>query len=259
MNLSKRMETVVSLVPPESSRIADIGCDHAYVSIALVSRNLAKKVIAMDVRKGPLEIATKNVNEAGLHNVIDLRLSDGLEKLESGEVDTVIIAGMGGLLIKGILERGHSILFSKETNNASPTLILQPQSEIDKVREYLLSVGYSIFKEEMLEEDGKYYTVLCAKTEKCDSQDCMSFDAIEQYDEADFFYGRYNLLHKNDTLFRYLQSEKENLNKIYKGLALRVEKSQKNEQVISEKTLARKNELQKELLRNEKGLDWFEK
>ena len=108
--LSKRMEAVVnmvspqSLVVPEKKCIADIGCDHAYVSIALMERGLADKVIAMDVRKGPLEIAAKNVAEYGMENNIELRLSDGMERLKPGEADAIIIAGMGGLLMCSILE-----------------------------------------------------------------------------------------------------------------------------------------------------------
>lgn len=59
--LSKRMEAVVNMVSPRSFAVADVGCDHAYVSIALIERNIAKKVVAMDVRPGPLEIARRNI------------------------------------------------------------------------------------------------------------------------------------------------------------------------------------------------------
>ena len=103
LSLSKRMEAVVNMVSPQSFAIADIGCDHAYVSIALRQRRMAQKVIAMDVRKGPLAIAKNNVMQYGLEDTITLRLSDGLEQLQPNEVGTIIIAGMGGLLMMRIL------------------------------------------------------------------------------------------------------------------------------------------------------------
>ena len=91
MILSNRMEAVVNMVSPQSFVIADIGCDHAYVSITLVERKLAQKVIAMDVRKGPLEIAKKNVTAYAMTDEIELRLSDGLDKILPGEADVIVI------------------------------------------------------------------------------------------------------------------------------------------------------------------------
>ena len=98
------------MVPTGCPVVADVGCDHAYVSIALVARRIARKVIAMDVRKGPLAIAADNINEAGLTERIELRLGDGLAMLRRDEADAIVIAGMGGLLTKRILEQGMDIL-----------------------------------------------------------------------------------------------------------------------------------------------------
>ena len=137
ISLSKRMEAVVKMISPQSFAIADVGCDHAYVSIALKLRGMAQKVIAMDVRKGPLAIAEKNIALYGLEESIDVRLGDGLEKLNPGEADTIVIAGMGGLLMRDILERGKRIWCEKE----HPVLILQPQSDLDVVRHFLYEHG----------------------------------------------------------------------------------------------------------------------
>ena len=95
MKLSKRLETVASFVP-KGSNIADIGTDHGYVPIYLVREGQAEHAVAMDVRKGPLERARAHVEDAGLGSRIDVRLSDGLAGLETGEADCVVIAGLGG-------------------------------------------------------------------------------------------------------------------------------------------------------------------
>lgn len=199
--LSNRMEAVVNLVSPQSFVVADVGCDHAYVSIALVKRGLAQRVIAMDVKQGPLAIAKNNICGQGLDGKIELRLGDGIAKLLPGEADVIVIAGMGGLLIKRILENGKSVLkFEKKR----PCLILQPQSDIDKVRIFLLQHAYHIVQEKMLLEDGKFYTIIKA------------LPGAEQsvYDAVETVYGRWNLENRDSTLFQYLQKEWEVLCKI---------------------------------------------
>ena len=244
MNLSLRMETVVSLVSPQSFAVADVGCDHAYVSIALIERGLASKVIAMDVRKGPLEIAEANITNSGLHNVISLRLSDGLEKLKPGEADTIILAGMGGLLITEILERGQHII-----KDSKPSLILQPQSELSHVRQYILQQGYIIEEEKMLVEEGKYYTVIKAVP----SEDSNAY----VYTDADYVYGYYNIVHHNPILYRYLEKERNVLTEIYDNLRIQREKMLDKGKEMPEKTQIRMNEIMQELARNEEAMQRY--
>ena len=83
--LSKRLLTAVGMIT-KGNIVADVGCDHAYTSIYLCKENIAPKVIAMDVNRGPLARAKEHVEEAGLIDSISLRLSDGLEKLSPNEV-----------------------------------------------------------------------------------------------------------------------------------------------------------------------------
>lgn len=153
IKLSQRMQTVVSLVDEKS--VADIGCDHAHVAMWLAASGV-KKVIAMDVKKGPVDIAKANIKANGMSDIVEVRMSDGMDKLLVGEVECAIIAGMGGELICGILERGLAKL------EAGIHLILQPQSEIYKVRDFLLKHNYTIINEKMLLEDDKYYTIIKA-------------------------------------------------------------------------------------------------
>ena len=111
--------------------LADIGTDHAYVPIALVQRQKIKGAIAMDINEGPLARAQEHIRAARLEEYIQTRLSDGAEALLPNEADSILIAGMGGELILHILTEGESVC------STAKELILQPQSEIHKVREYL--------------------------------------------------------------------------------------------------------------------------
>ena len=87
MELSRRLQAVADMVTKGHS-VADVGCDHAYISIYLIKNKISEKVIAMDVNKGPLEIARKNIETKELGQIIDSRLSDGLERLSANEVET---------------------------------------------------------------------------------------------------------------------------------------------------------------------------
>ena len=132
-------------------RVADVGCDHGYISIYLVQSGIASAAIAMDVRKGPLSGARDNISEYGLENAISTRLSDGLKELSEGEADSLVIAGMGGKLMMRILEEGNPRTLGIER------AILQPQSELSEFRSYIREKGYSILDEKIVFEDGKYY------------------------------------------------------------------------------------------------------
>ena len=105
ITLSKRMQANADMVSLGGT-VADIGCDHGYLSIYLLESGKKDRAIAMDVRSGPLSSAEDNVKNAGLSDKVRLRLSDGLEKLGLGEADTVVIAGMGGPLMEEILQKG---------------------------------------------------------------------------------------------------------------------------------------------------------
>ena len=156
MRLSERLERVVSFVRPCASA-ADIGTDHALVPVELVQRGIVKKAIAMDVRPGPLSRAKEQISRAGLSDQIEPRLSDGLAALKPQEAETVIIAGMGGELIIRILTEGRHMW------DSVAQWVLSPHSEVFKVRGWFLENGFSIEKEDMVCEDGKYYVLMDVK------------------------------------------------------------------------------------------------
>lgn len=150
MSLSKRMEHLIGLVP-KGYRLADVGCDHGFVSIALIERGICTSVIASDVGKGPLSRAIQHIEEKGLQDRIQTRLSSGLDHLQEDEVDGCLIAGMGGPLMQDILQ--ENLHKAKKMQ----FLVLQPQSEIPQFRYYLIQQGFMILRNEVLQEDGKYY------------------------------------------------------------------------------------------------------
>ena len=153
MELSGRLQAVIGLLEP-AVLVADVGCDHGYVSIALIRRGLAQGVVAMDVNPGPLARAKAHVEQAGLLTRIDLRRSDGLSALSVGEADAMILAGMGGRLMIRILEQGM------EQVRAMKQCILAPQSDVSLLRCFLRGQGLRIGKEDMVKEDGKYYQMM---------------------------------------------------------------------------------------------------
>ncbi len=204
MKLSRRLETIASFVP-EGSAVADIGTDHGYIPIHLVQEGKAKHAIAMDVRKGPLLRAQAHIHEAGLEAHVEVRLSDGLLKLEQNEADCVVIAGMGGELIIHILEEGRGLW------EGIPHWVLSPHSELDKVRRFLEEQEFFIERETMIKEEGKFYTVMgINRTNKAGEKDER---------EISYRYGRSLLESKDPVLKEYLKKEEEQLEQIMSGLS----------------------------------------
>lgn len=148
--LSKRLRMLADMVTP-GNRLADVGCDHGYLSIALVREGICPEAIAMDVREGPLAAAKAHVKEWGLDDYISVRLSDGLAECGIGEADTCVCAGMGGKLMERILRQ------EMEKARALKELILQPQSELSQFRIFLREAGFRILQEDAVLEEGKYY------------------------------------------------------------------------------------------------------
>lgn len=189
MELSKRLYAVAGLVT-EGASVADIGTDHGYVPIYLVESGIASKVIALDVNQGPLNRARMHIVGHGLGDRIETRLSDGLAMIRPGEVDTVIASGMGGPLTIRILQEG------KEVADQLNALILQPQSEICRVRRFLTENGYRIEQEDMVQEDGKYYPVMR-----------VVHGTKEPYEEWEYLYGKRLLEARHPVLLEFLKRE----------------------------------------------------
>ncbi len=196
IKLSKRLECIVSNVK-SGGIVADIGCDHAFTSICLVERKLAKGAIAMDINKEPLKRAKKHITEAGMEEYILTRLSDGAKELKEGEADTILISGLGGALITDILSKSLNIIKTSEE------LVLSPQSEIYLVRHFLHDNGFKIVHEDMVKEQGKFYVIIRA------------VQGEEHYkEEAGYIYGEYLAGTKNPVLKEFLIKEQKRIENI---------------------------------------------
>ncbi len=156
MKLSKRLQKIADLVG-EDSIVCDIGTDHGYIPVYLIKNNISKKVIGTDISKGSLDKIIELVQKEALEDRIECRLGDGLDILEEKEVDSLIIAGMGGILISEILEEG------REVTEHIENFILQPMVGSKELRRYLVDNGYKIISEDLLFEEGKFYEIILAE------------------------------------------------------------------------------------------------
>ncbi len=175
--------------------MADVGTDHAYIPIYLLQTGKIPRAFAMDIGRGPLLKAREHVEAFGLGDYITLRLSDGVAALSKGEADSILIAGMGGGVMLHILEVG------KEVITSAKELILQPQSEIERVRKYIYKEGYIIDRESMVLEDGKYYPMM--HIVPGEAKGAPSVYSHEEW-QMIYRYGEKLLQEKNQTLYRYL-------------------------------------------------------
>lgn len=206
IHLSKRLTALANMVT-DGNRLADIGTDHGYIPIYLCQTGKIPSALAMDIGKGPLQQAQTHIAEHGLSEQIKTRLSDGMAALQFGEADTILIAGMGGGLVMKILSEGAEKLTGKEE------LILQPQSEIALVREFLRVRNFQILNEDMILEDGKYYPMMKVSQQKAAEQ-----TKILPQEVADAF-GPVLLQKRHPILKEWLERELRTTNSVIEQLS----------------------------------------
>lgn len=243
MELSKRLSAVAAMVT-KGNIVCDVGCDHGYVSIYLVRENISPRVVAMDVRPGPLAQAKEHIRVYGLEEYIETRLSDGVDALDTGEADTLILAGMGGRLMEGILTRGM------EKVTGMKELILQPQSEIAAFRKFLREAGFEIVEENMVFEDGKFYPMMrvIPYMQGVDTEKHFEKSETESLELSDL-YGGMMLKQKHPVLKQYLDYQKEKLTQLLQDLS--------EVSAESEKSKKRLEEVKQELLQNESARERY--
>ncbi|MBE6002114.1 MAG: SAM-dependent methyltransferase [Sarcina sp.] len=155
VGLSRRLMAIADLAR-SGECVCDVGCDHAHIPIRLLQVGRFKRAIGMDVIEGPLEKAAGNLSLYGMQDRIGLRLSDGLDAFCIGEADTLVITGMGGSMMQEILLR------EPEKTRSFQALVLGPQSDPEKVRSALRTLGFRIEDERLIYDDGKYYPIVRA-------------------------------------------------------------------------------------------------
>jgi len=202
----------------QGKKVADIGTDHAYLPAYLIENNICPSAIAADIGKGPLENAKKVVSTSPLlSEKIQLRLSNGLEKISPDEADDIVIAGMGGILISEILTKAPWV------KNENKRLILQPMSHAEDVRKYLCENGFEIIKEKA-STDGKHnYIIIVAefRNKENDKDEAFYYKGLIQYDTSEVAQKYHNgrmksLIRKRDAL-KNAGHETDNLDKIING------------------------------------------
>ncbi len=211
--LSARLSAVASLIPDGSS-IADIGTDHAYLPISLISSGKCRRAIAADIAPAPLAIAKDNIESAKLSHKINCVLSDGMQALSANDADTFIIAGMGGETIADILDK------CKFSKNPEFTYVLQPMSRKEALRKYLFDNGFSILTELLAREGDKIYTVFSAKY----------IGEATVYTHFDLIFGK---MPPTDSphFYLYLEKEYSRLKRQYDG---QIASASSNEQSVSQ-------------------------
>lgn len=155
-SLGDRLETALELLAQHGSSgiFADIGSDHAFLSIEAIKRSIANKAIAADINELPLLKGRQNANAQGVD--VEFILSDGFDAFDGADLSSAAICGMGGELIAKI------VLRSKSARNAF--LVLQPMSAQEELRKALWDNGFEIICERFVFESGKAYTVMAVKS-----------------------------------------------------------------------------------------------
>ncbi|EQC82407.1 tRNA (adenine-N(1))-methyltransferase [Lactococcus cremoris] len=217
IKLSKRLKAVADYVD-KGAKLADIGSDHAYLPTYLVQKNEVEFAVAGEVVKGPFEIAKKHVAQANLKENIQVRLANGLAAIENvDKIDTIVIAGMGGILISEILEAGKGKLSSVKR------LILQANNHEDTLRQWLTEHQFVIKAEQILLEAGKFYEIIVAEPTTNENPVLSANDLL---------FGPFLSKEKSVIFQQKWQKELNTLNKIIDRLP--DEQTEKREEVLTE-------------------------
>ena len=153
--LSKRLQACCSFISP-GDRVADIGCDHGYLSVYLLQEGIASSVIAADINEMPLQSAMRNAEKFGVQNKISFYLSDGVKNIPK-DFDTLVCAGMGADTMISILDAASWL------RTQHYRLVLQCQSKTPMLRQYLSQNGWHITEETVLRDGRFLYTVMMVK------------------------------------------------------------------------------------------------
>lgn len=198
--LSQRLESLAAFVP-QGARLADIGSDHAYLPLYLVEKGQIDFAVAGEVVQGPYQSALQNVSQSGQSKTIQVRLANGLAAIEvEDRINTVTIAGMGGRLIRDILESGQSRLAGVER------LVLQPNNREPEVRKWLMDHGFRLVAERIVEENQKIYEILVAERGQADLT------------PSHLQFGPYLLEEKSPVFLAKWSKEREKLQKAYQQI-----------------------------------------
>ncbi|KRL04321.1 tRNA (adenine(22)-N(1))-methyltransferase [Liquorilactobacillus oeni] len=201
-HLSKRLLKVAAHVPL-NARLADIGSDHAYLPAYLALKGCITYAVAGEIAEGPYLNTLHEIRNENLTKIVQVRHADGLAAVEkTDQIDTITICGMGGPLIRNILENGKGKL------RMHPKLILQPNVGEAQVRRWLNINRYHLTAEEIIEEDKHIYEVLVAQYQP----------EAKTPSELDFQFGPFLRKQRDPAFLKKWQAEAIKLKKVLKQL-----------------------------------------
>ena len=192
INLSPRLFAVYKMID-DNSNIVDIGCDHGLLDIYTYLHKKNITIISSDINKNALNNATKNIKKYNLDKKIKTVLSDGLENIDTADLNTIIISGMGAHTIVGIL-----ISNIKKLKNID-TIIIQSNNDHEFLRKKIVKLGYYIEDEELVKEKKYIYTIIKFKKGK------------KHYTKKQLYFGPI-LIEKNNKIF--IEKNKTDLEKL---------------------------------------------
>lgn len=183
MKISDRLKEIGDFINP-TDKVIDIGCDHALLDIYLCEKYDDIKVIASDIHEGSLKSAITNVDKQNLSDRIDLRLGDGLTIVNSDEIDTIIISGMGFYTIKDILSNEPKMVNVKK-------IVVQSNTDVVKLRKFIIKLGFKIVREKLVKDNDIIYTII-------------EFNlGEEKYTYDEIYFGPRILENKDDLFYEY--------------------------------------------------------
>lgn len=212
LNLGTRMEAIIDLCDNVKT-IADIGCDHGYITAELILEEKADKVISTDISEKCLNKAILFCDSMNINSFISFRQGDGFDVITKRDrVELAVIAGMGGREIISILEKKPKKLYN---------FVLQPQSDVPMLREYLVNNGFMFVVDKLVKDDGKFYNVIkVAKRKK-----------RLKYNPLEIYFGTSNFRENYEVFYDYLMERYNKLNNyknLYKALNQKSEEELKN-------------------------------
>ena len=160
LKLSPRLQKIYSYIKPGESLI-DVGTDHGYIPVRSAEENICTDITAADINKGPIESAKKAALNAGVYDKISFFQTDGLTGIPPIERGSVVIAGMGGETTVKILSG------VKWLKKEGVRLILQPQSKIEELTEYLYGGGFFMSDAGLVKDEGRIYIVMVFEYGRC--------------------------------------------------------------------------------------------
>jgi len=233
--LKKRLQGIYEMVP-KSTRLADIGTDHAYLPAALIEGGKAETVIATDLRSAPLKGARDYLQSRSLLQKVELRQGDGLTVLDPGEVEGIIISGLGGGTMVNMLKAGSKVLATLRF------VVLAPHNETYAIRSFFLRTNMALIDETLIEDDGRFYPILLF----------MPGDALEAYRLQKYslyealYLGPFLLSRRGPSMERYVQKEYEHTVRIREQIE---QKSASSDQKAQLGVFMRQEKLLKRIIR----------